>query len=65
MENDWKDNTTATPFWTDSIQGLKSPSVAVEVMFEDGKTQILSCPSCARGLFGIVKKWRKAQSKVN
>lgn len=60
MSHDWQDNTWENPFWKGSTYPSSSsnPPKSVEVMFKDGKIKLLTCPSCARGMFNLVSKWR-------
>jgi len=59
--NEWRDNTFQNPFWT--THG--GPSKAVEVMLNDGRIRRLECPTCVRGMFHLVAKWRPATNPKN
>lgn len=48
-ESEWQVNTYSNPFYAQP---------KCEVLCNDGKILLLTCPKCARGMFSSVVKWR-------
>lgn len=59
--SEWQENTRANPFWKDSEASSLGTVKMVEVMLKDGTIHRLSCPTCAKGSFGLIVKWRKLE----
>lgn len=58
---DWIPNTEKTPFW--KLETGEPRVDAVEVILHDGTNQLIRCARCARGMMGMVAKWRPVQGK--